>query len=279
MGTREMSSQSWRGDPARRLRALRARWRTASIASGWRFPADWTVAEVDQVCEAVLAAGGSDEDWEDALVRLGRARALAGSSLGETLQDVAALHAVLSGPEHRDGMVSADPDALPARLLRLTALAWSDVLVRQLAHSEASDGLTGLANAAYLRARLREVYREAAAAGVAARGRYVLVVVAPELTGTSGWSRLAAMVLLADVLRAVWDGGQTLATIGPNTMVVLAERDDRLSERVAATRWVAARRLAIDPQLRSIGPPSVWLETLPASHAAACRLVTELVAV
>lgn len=279
MGTREMSPQSWRGDPARLLRTLRSRWRTASIASGWRFPADWAVAEVDQVCAAVLAADGSAEACEDALVRLGRARAAAGSGLGETLQDVAALHAVLSGPEHQDGIVSADPDALPARLLRVTALAWSDVLVRQLAHSEASDGLTGLANPAYLRARLREVYQEATAAGVPVRDRYVLVVVSSRLSGTAAWSRLAAMVLLADVLRAVFDGGQTLATVGPNTMLVLAERDDRLSERLASTRWVAARRLAVDPQLRTVGPPSVWLETLPGSHAAACRLVGELAAV
>jgi hypothetical protein len=275
VGTREMSPQSWRGDSARELRALRARWRTATIASGWRFPSDWAITEVDLVCETVLAG----DPPEDALVKLGRARALAGSGLGETLQDVAALHAVLTVPAHRDGMVAADPDAMPARLLRVTALAWSDVLVRQLAHTEACDGLTGLANPVYLRARLREIYREASANGFDARSRHVLVVVSPDLTNTSGWSRLAAMVLLADVLRAVFDGGQTLTTVGANTMVVLAERDGRLSERVASTRWIAAHRLAVDPQLAAVGPPSVWLEQLPASHAAACRLVTELGAV
>lgn len=272
MGTREMSPQSWRGDSADRLRALRSRWRTASVASGWRFPTDWAVAEVDLVCEAMLTGADPDE----ALVRLARARALAGSGLGETLQDVAALHAVMTVPEHRDGMVAADPDAMPARLLRVTALAWSDVLVRQLAHTEACDGLTGLANVAYLRARLREIYREAEATGVAARSRYVFVVMSPDLGRTTGWSRLAAMVLLADVLRAVFDGGQTLATVGPTTMLVLAERDDRLSQRTATARWVAADRLGVDPQLSEIGPPSVWLERLPVTHAGACRLVTEL---
>ncbi len=275
MGSREMSPHSWRGDSARELRALRARWRTAAIASGWRFPADWAITEVDLVCETVLAG----EPPEDALVKLGRARALAGSGLGETLQDVAALHAVLTVPAHRDGMVAADPDAMPARLLRVTALAWSDVLLRQLAHTEACDGLTGLANTAYLRARLREIYREATANGADARARHVLVVVSPDLTDTPGWSRLAAMVLLADVLRAVFDGGQTLTTVGPSTMVVLAERDGRLSERVASTRWIAANRLGVDPQLAAVGPPSVWLERLPATDAAACRLVTELGAV
>jgi GGDEF domain-containing protein len=272
VGTREISPQSWHGDPAQARRALRSRWRTASIASGWRFPADWAVAEVDAVCDAAV----DGRALEDALVKLGKARARAGSGLGETLQDVAALHAVIDGPEHADGMVAADPDALPARLLRVTALAWSDVLVRQLAHAEACDGLTGLANAAYLRARLREVYRESTASGVPVCSRYVLVVVSPDLADTPGWSRLAAMVLLADVLRAVFDGGQTLATVGPNTMLVLAERADRLSERVATARWIATDRLGVDPQLRVIGPPSVWLESLPGTHAAACRLVAEL---
>jgi GGDEF domain-containing protein len=273
-----MSPQSWHGDPAGDVRALRSRWRTASIASGWRFPTDWAVAEVDVVCRAMLTG----DDTDEALIRLARARAMAGSGLGETLQDVAALHAVLTvksdseEPEHRDGMVAADPDAMPARLLRVTALAWSDVLVRQLANTEACDGLTGLANGAYLRARLREVYREAAANDVDVRSRYVFVLVSPDLTQTAGWSRLAAMVLLADVLRTVFDGGQTLATIGPTTMLVLAERDGRLSQRVASARWVAADRLGVDPTLREIGPPSVWLERLPGSHAAACRLLSEL---
>jgi hypothetical protein len=270
-----VSPQSWRGDSASECHVLRSRWRTASIASGWRFPADWAIAEVDLVCAAVLSSGAPD----DALVKLGKARALAGSGLGETLQDVAALHAVLTGPEHEDGMVAADPDAMPARLLRVTALAWSDVLLRQLAHTEACDGLTGLANGAYLRARLREIYRESEAAGATARSRYVLMVMSPDLDHTAGWSRLAAMVLLADVLRAVFDGGQTLATVGPTTILVLAERDGNLSERLATARWIAADRLGVDPQLRSIGPPSVWLEQLPGTHAAACRLVTELSAV
>lgn len=275
MGTREMSPQSWRGDSSGELRALRSRWRTASIASGWRFPADWAVAEVDQVCEAVVS--GTEPD--DALVRLGRARAMAGSGLGETMQDVAALHAVLTVPEHRDGMVAADPDAMPARFLRIIALAWSDVLVRQLAHSEASDALTGLASAAYLRARLREIYREGTATGREVRSRYVLVVMSPDLGHATGWSRLAAMVLLADVLRAVFDGGQTLATVGNTVLVVLAERDDRLSARIAMARRLATDRLGIDPQLRELCPPSVWLERLPTSHPAACRLIAELAVV
>lgn len=272
MGTREVSPQSWRGDSAGAFHALRSRWRTASLASGWPFPTDWAVAEVDQVCEAVLAGDEPDQ----ALIRLGKARAEAGSGLGETLQDVAALHAVLTVPDDQDGMVAADPDATPARLLRVTAMAWSDVLVQQLAEGEVRDGLTGLANTAYLRARLREVYRSASADAFRVRNRYVLVVITIDMAYASGWSRLAAMVLLADVLRTAFDGGQTLAAIGPATMVVLAERDGRISERTAATRWLTAARLGVDPQLAKIAVPTVWLEPLPDSHEEACQLIQDL---
>lgn len=272
MGTREMSPRSWRGDSPETFHRLRSQWRTASLASGWPFPNDWALGEVDLVCETVLAG----RELAPALAGLGRARASAGSGLGETLQDVAALHAVLTHPAIESGLVSADPDALPAKLLRVTALSWADVLVRQLAHAEVADGLTGLASPAYLRARLREVYREAASAGVPADTRYLLVVVAPDLRDVVGWSRLAAMVLLADVLATVFDGGQTLASLGPSALGVLVERRDRVAERMAMVRALAAERLRIDPHLRCVGLPPVWLERLPASHAAACRLVAEL---
>jgi hypothetical protein len=267
-----MSSRSWSGDSPDAFHQLRSQWRTASLTSGWPFPNDWALAEVDLVCETLLAG----VDPASALARLARARASAGSGLGETLQDLAALHAVLTVPTIRDGLVAADPDAVPARLLRITALAWADVLVRQLAHAEVADGLTGLSSPAYLRARLREIYRESAAAGAPAGSRYVLVVVAPELRGIEGWSRLAAMVLLADVLSAVFDGGQTLAALGPATIAVLAERDGRLADRTASARWLAAERLRVDPQLRGIGAPPVWLEQLPGTHPAACRVLTDL---
>lgn len=266
MGTREMSPGRWRGGPAAAARALRSRWRTASLASGWPYPGDWAVPEVDPVCEAVVAG----TDVEDAVPRLASARARAGSGLGETLRDVAALHAVLTAVEGRDGLVIADPDALPSRLLRVTAVAWSEVLLRQLAHSEVRDGLTGLSSTAYLRARLREVYR------AGAHPQHVLVVFAPDLAGASGWSRLAAMVLLADVLRSVFDGGQTLAVLGPTIAAVLTERSSTLGEHTTLARTMVRERFAVDPQLQHLGAPAVWLETLPDRHESASRLLTGL---
>jgi hypothetical protein len=271
VGTREMSPAAGRDGSGGTIRTLRSRWRTASLASGWPFPDDWAVPAVDEVCRLALAGA----DLGPGLARLGRARAEAGAGLGETCQDLAALHAVLTDPDC-DGIVFADPDATPARLLRPTALAWADVLARQVGRAELRDGLTGLSSPGYLRARLREVYRSQHDGGADPRLRYTLIVVAPDLTAVPTWSGLAAMALLADAVREVFPGGQTLAVAGPGTIVVLAERGPLLADRVLRLRQLAADRFAVDPQLRTLGHPPVWPEPLPGSHSAACRLLTEL---
>jgi len=254
-----------RGRPDAALRALRARWRTASLAVGWPFPSDWALPEVDEVCQAVVDRA----NVEPALAALAMARAEGGIGLTEVLKDLAALHAVVEGPAARDGIVAADPDAVPARLLRVSALAWADVAARRLAHCEVVDSLTGLATAAYLRTRLREVYRGRPA-------ERVLVVVSPDLSRAEGWSRLVAMVLVADVLHGVFDEGETLAAVGASTAVVLAKRDERLAARVELARRLVAARLAVDPQLADATPVEITVERLPETHEEACDLLAEL---
>jgi hypothetical protein len=244
---------------------LKSRWRTASLAAGWAYPGDWPLREVDEVCAAMLDTA----DPDDALVRLGRARAEAGAGLDETLLDLAALHAVLDGDS---GMVSPDIDALPARMLRLTALGWADVLTDEARDRGAEDPLTGLATRGYLRTRLGELYRESA---VPDEG-YALVLVGLDLTRATGWSRVVAMTLLSDVLRVVFDGGETLATIGPSVAVVVTRRDAALAQRLSNLRVLAADRLAVDPHVRPTGPAKVWSEHLPATHQDACALIAAL---
>jgi hypothetical protein len=257
---------------ADRVRRLRTHWRTASLAAGWPFPSDWALPEVDMVCSAVV----EDADLAPALAELGRARAEAGAGLSETLTDLAALHAVLETPDSTAGMVGADPDALPARHLRVLAIAWAELAVHRSTNTEVADGLTGLSTAAYLRTRLREVYAECALHGVAPESEYVLVGIGIDLAALAGWSRLAAVVLLADVLQAVFDGGETLTALGPSVAVALCRRDERLAMRVASVRWLAVDRFALDAHLDELGEPRVWLERLPAGHEGACALLAHL---
>jgi hypothetical protein len=246
-------------------RVLKSRWRTASLAAGWPFPGDWPLLEVDEVCAAMIDTIDPDE----ALVRLGRARAVAGAGLDETLLDLAALHAVLGGG---GGMVAPNVDALPARMLRLTASGWADVLTEEACDRGAEDPLTGLATRGYLRTRLGELYRESTAPDE----RYALVLVGLDLTRATGWSRVVAMTLLSDVLRVVFGGGETLATVGPSLAVVLTRRDASLAQRISNLRVLAADRLAVDPHVRPTGPAKVWSEHLPATHRDACALIAAL---
>ncbi|MEU4444076.1 GGDEF domain-containing protein [Actinosynnema sp. NPDC050801] len=266
MGVREAVT---RRSGAGGSRALRSRWRTATIAAGWAFPADWPLAEVDDVCRAVLGEGDPDAE----LYRLGCARAEAGAGLAETLLDLAALHAVLAEPPGSSGIVSPNVDAVPARMLRCTALGWGDVMSRQAANCSADNPLTGLATPAYLRTRLREVYAETRAVG---RQEHVLVLVSLDLSRTSGWSRVVAMTLLADAVKEVFDAGQTVASIGPAVACVLLRRDRHLLRAVANLQVLTADRLAVDPHVAPTGPVRVWLEEMPPTCEDALALVTRL---
>ncbi|KAA2260909.1 GGDEF domain-containing protein [Solihabitans fulvus] len=275
MGVREIPS--WRARLTRtrttedRLRALRSRWRTASIAAGWLFPSDWALTEVDAVCEAAITGG----DLAKPLARLGRARADSGASLEETLRDLAAFHAVWSNPSFSTGMVSPNIDAMPASLLKVIALGWADAPGTPPAGCTSEDGLTGLVTPCYLRTRLAEVYREAEAAGREPGTDHVLVFVALDLSKAVGWSRLVAMALVADALRAVFAGGETLASVGPSVVAVLGRRDG-LAESLANVRWLVKDKLAVDPNVQPTGPARIWLERLPDTHQAACDLLVRV---
>jgi hypothetical protein len=257
------SSLIGRDDHRDALCTLRSRWRSASLASGWPFPSDWALAEVDEVCAAVVTGA----DLIEVVPALGRARASAGAGLDETLLDLAALHAVLTSKE---ALVSADPDATPSNLLRATALGWADAAADQLGTREAVDAMTGMTTTCYLRTRIGEVYRDAAA------DDHVLLLVGLDLSVAEGWTRSVAMVLVAQVLREVFPGGETVSLIGPSVAGVLARRDGRVATRLARVRWLLARRLSVDPHLREVGTPSVWPEMLPECHLEACELLAHL---
>lgn len=262
----------------RSLRTLRARWRTASLASGWPFPGDWGLPEVDVVCATVLDAGtgGELEPAPDALAGLGRARAAAGAGLGETLTDVAALHAVLDDPAAADGFVAPDVDATPARSLRAIAVAWADVALAAATRAEVADPLTGLPTIAYLRTRLGELYRQAEREGRPVAEGHALVVVSLDLADAAGWTRLTGMILAAEALRTAFDGGESLAVLGPSVVGVVAPRDGGLATRAVLLRRGLAERFDVDATLRESSLPRIRLVRLPASYDEACALLDRL---
>ncbi|TCP56100.1 hypothetical protein EV191_10140 [Tamaricihabitans halophyticus] len=256
------------------VRVLRHRWRVASLATGWRFPSDWSLPEVDEVCASVLA--GEDAAIADSLAKLGRARATAGAGLPETLTDLAALHAVLADPGAESEPATIDPDGTPSVRLTTTALAWADAAMEPVRDAGVLDPLTGLVSLAYLRQRLDEVYRGADRAGHWVDNRYTLLVVSLDPGARSGWSRMASMVLVADVLRAVFDGGETRCALGPSTVGVLADREDGLAARAVLVRRLVNERACADPALHAERQPRTSLVRLPATYERAIELLGRL---
>lgn len=253
-------------------RTLRARWRSASLAAGWRFPSDWGLPEVDTVCAALSTDGPS----EAAVSGLGRARAAAGAGLDETLTDLAALHAVVADGDRHGGFVIPDVDATPSRLVRVTALAWADVALDSYAHTDVTDPLTGLPSASYLRTRLAEVYRGAAKDGRCVSENVLLLTVSFDMASVASWSRLATIILAAEALRSVFDGPETTAALGPSVLAVLAERGTDVATQAVALRREITERMYADPHLADVSSPAISLVRLRPTYEESCALLRRI---
>jgi hypothetical protein len=219
------------------------------------------VPEVDAVCSSALRRG----DLTVALADLARARAEAGAGLDETLTDLAALHAVLTNPDSAEGLIAPDPDAAPTALIRTTALAWADASCGELRKVEATENLTSLTTHAYLRTRLAEIYRQAVRTGNPVSRSHSLLAVTLDLSAVAGWTRLMAMVLVADTLRDVFDGGESIALLGPSVAVVLGDREPAFGSRSLSAGWLVGERLSTHPGLASGHRPWLRVEQLPDS--------------
>jgi len=247
---------------------IRDEWRRRSLATGWRMPDDWHSEAVDEVLgacqnralargEAGLAAAGAPP-LAAACAGLGRSRARAGVGIAETIDDLAALFAVLGEGEGRQW----DP---PLRLVGAIAEGWAEESVSQFAHVGCEDPLSGLATLSYLRTRLAEVYREAEQGGTSpAETHRLLVVGLPRRPDP--WRRLALPILVGRDLRAAFPGGETLSLAKPGPAIALVPARSDLPLRYARLRRNI--QTAFGTQIR--------MTPLPGRLTEALRLVDEL---
>ncbi|MET3804991.1 hypothetical protein ABIB25_001987 [Nakamurella sp. UYEF19] len=235
---------------------LSREWRSRSSDYGWAFPSDWHVPAVDAVCDAIVAEA---DVWAPA-ERLGRSRAGAGVSLAEALVDV-------------DGLAAIAPPRYTDPLRRAVSLGWADRITAP--PSTVADPLTGLATPEYLQVRLGEVYRAAEVDAEPISSQWALVVLRLDLTRCGGWLRTLPMILVADGLRRVFDGGESLALLGDSVAVVLCRRTDVLARRARLLCSMVSDQIDRDPQV-CIPAPSVWIETLPLNYRSALDLIAEL---
>ena len=206
----------------------------------------------EAVGEALASGSGSVPACEV----LGGVLARDGVSLAEALDDLATTWRLVRGaePEHAE--------------LRALAVAWSDATLGYVHGLGCTDPLTGLASLAHLRTCIGDVHR----AGPAAETHALVVVVADAAHGAEQLGEPLARAMedaqLGAVVRGVFPGRETIGHVAPGRVVVLVDRDDRLS-----------RRLDLLVRMLETGAPSrprVWIEGLPDSDAAVSDLLDEL---
>lgn len=203
----------------------------------------------------------------------GRSLASDGVPLGEALAGLRETYQVVR---------SSAPDFAAVEAV---SVAWSEETLAFLQEVSCEDPLTGLATPAHLRARLAEVYRSCEQQGRDVRREHALLVVdvsaSRRRTRREAQARLPGvpvdlhfrdaleLATVAEGLRSVFAGEETLARVGPGTVVALVRRGGDLGERVAMARAVLAD-LGIPDDVR------LWVEGLPGQLDPASRLVGDL---
>lgn len=218
--------------------------------------------EIPMRFEAVGEALVSGGDVTPACAVAGRALAEDGASLDEAMSGLDATYALVTGTA---------PGFEETRAL---AVAWSETSLRYLHQLSCADPLTGLTSLAHVRTRLTELYRAAEQTGERVRASHAFVVVelvnepAP-WTVTQRLTRTLRLVTLADAIRHVFPGEETLGRLGLDRAIVLTRRGEELGRLVATLeQYLADRELGARAR--------VWIEGLPDSDEVVGQLLDDL---
>jgi GGDEF domain-containing protein len=213
----------------------------------------------DAVGEALV----SETDVIAACTVVGRDVARDGAALSEALSALRSTYELVLG-------TAPAFDAAEA-----LSVAWSDATLQYLHDLSCEDPLTGLASLAHVRSRLAELYREAEMTDVVVSGSHALVIVElcfREQADDPGhhFTRAMRLVQVAEAVRAVYSGGQTLGRLGLDRAVAVVPRSADLGLSVSLLREFLDELDLGEVDLR------VWIEGLPVSPDSASRLLDDL---
>ncbi len=227
----------------------------------------------EPLADALLYGG----DVEACANEVGRDLATDGAALSQVMEDLELTYRAVAAGAPSYGVVKA------------LCLAWNDVSLQYLHGLSCEDPLTGLASLPHLRSRLDELLREADRAGGSLASAYALVVVElgaayalpPRRAGTGStasslsarFSMTLRMVEVAESLRTVFSGGETLARLGGHRVAALVPREAALGGSVEALRQLLSDWSG-DTGERD--EPRVWIESLPTGHEVMAVLLDEL---
>ena len=161
--------------------------------------------------------------------------------ISEALTDIGALFRVL------------DQGTPPLDVITAVAEGWADAGLARLTGATCEDPLTGLVSFAYLRTRLREIYREHRQRGASPADTHRLVVVdLPKRPDP--WRRISLVILVGHDLRAAFPGGDTLALDRPGPAIALVQATEDFTFRFTSLR--RAIRAAFGTEIRLLKLPT-----------------------
>lgn len=191
---------------------------------------------------------------------LARRRGRDGVTLEETLDDIAALFRAAR---------LGDP---PYATVRTVSVNWLSAAQGRIEAAGCVDPRYGLGTAAYLDARLAELYREGSRHGFSPAETHSLVVVELPAIAETPWDDALRMSEVAACLLRVFDGGQAIGMITSRRAVVVTSRATGLPRTVEVLRRLLHDTRAVN----AAAEPAIWIEALPQERAGAGQLLATL---
>lgn len=211
-----------------------------------------------QLAELEAALDSGSADIASVAHEVGACAANFGSPLQEVLDQLERAYARIGAKPAYD-------------VVKSLTVSWSEAALSHHHQMSCEDPLTALATLAHLRSRLGDLYRGAERDGVMVGVSHAMVVV--ELHASESANPLdGSLVMLeaAEAMRAVYNGEETIAQVGPRRAVALVARD-RTDRSTLELLQILIRR-----QSSGAAEPRLWIESLPRNAAGIGWLLTEL---
>ncbi len=160
------------------------------------------------------------------------------------------------------------PDGPDVAAIRAASVAWAEMALIRHVDVSCEDPLTSLATVPYVRSRLAEIYRGAERVGRRATDTSALVVVElPRQANGNGLELSLRALEVAEVLRTVFTGDETVAQLSVRRFAALVarERTDEITMNLLS--------LLLDRALVDHGQARLWVEHLPASADGIARVL------
>lgn len=156
-------------------------------------------------------------------------------------------------------------------VVKALTVAWSEAALEHHHQQSCEDPLTALSTMAHLRSRLGDLYRGAERDGYVVGDVYSLVVVElPRIESANMLNDSLAMLEMAEAMRTVYSGDETIAQVSARRAAALVERK-RTDRSTLELLQILIRR-----QTPGIAEPRLWIESPPRSPAGIGWLLTEL---